>query len=97
MDYDGRPLVRHQVEVGSDHPAWAAPSVGGDARCTGSVLVVDPGWIGGPPGPTVLADGDGTAAVLPLAGPAVHVVALAPDARCLRRLLEAGQSVVFVA
>jgi urease accessory protein len=38
----------------------------------------------------VLADGDGTAAVLPLVGPAVHVVALAPDARTLRRLLEAA-------
>ncbi|MEA2972566.1 MAG: urease accessory protein [Actinomycetota bacterium] len=97
VDYDGRPLVRHQVDVGSDHPAWAAPSVGGDARCTGSVLIVDPDRTGGPPGPAVLADGDGTAAVLPLVGPAVHVVALAPDARCLRRLLEAGQSAVFVA
>ena len=98
VDYVGRPLVRHQVDVGRDHRPWAAPSVGGDARCTGSVLVVDPGWVAsGPPGPTVLADGDGPAAVLPLAGPAVHVVALAPDARGLRRLLEAGQSAVFVA
>jgi urease accessory protein len=98
VDYVGRPLVRHQVEVGFGHPAWASPSVGDDARCTGSVLVVDPQWIGsGRPGPTVLADGDGTAAVLPLAGPAVHVVSLAPDARTLRRLLDAGQSAVFVA
>lgn len=97
VDYDSRPLVRHQVEVGADHPAWASPAVGGDARCTGSVLVVDPGWVAGPPRPSLLADGDGTAAVLPLAGPAVHVVALAPDARTLRRLLEAGQSAVFVA
>jgi len=90
VDYGGRALVRHLVEVGSDHPSWSSPSVGGGARCTGSLVVVDPAWADGAPGPEVLEGGMG--AVLPLAGPAVHVVAVAPDARTLRRLLDAGAS-----
>jgi urease accessory protein len=90
VDYDGRPLVRHQVEMGPDTPGagWGSPAVGGGARCVGSLLVVDPTWTGGGPGPVILEAG--AAAVLPLAGPAAHVVALAPDARQLHRLLDAG-------
>ena len=101
VDLEGRPLVRHQVDLGLGHPAWAGPAVGSGARCAGSVILVDPVWVDsaradgparrdGPPGPLVL---DG-AAVLPLAGPAVHVVALAPDARRLRGLLDAGTAAV---
>ncbi len=89
VDLGGRPLLRHQVDIGPAHPAWTSPAVGGGARCTGSLLVVDPGWAGSPPGPVVL---DGAAAVLPLAGPAVQVTALAADALSLRRLLDAGES-----
>lgn len=89
VDYGGAPLVRHLVEVGPEHCSWSSPAVGGGARCTGSLLVVDPAWAGGAtaPGPVVVDDGGGSAVALPLAGPAVHVVALAADARSLRRLL----------
>ncbi|MEA2686392.1 MAG: urease accessory protein [Actinomycetota bacterium] len=86
VDLDGRALVRHRLDIGPDHPAWSSPAVGGGARCAGSLLVVDPG-VDLDVDPIVL---DGDAAVLHLAGPAVHVIALAPDARALRRLLDAG-------
>ena len=92
VDYDGRPLVRHQVDIGPGS-VWASGAVGGGARCAGSLLVVDPAWTGdGAPGPVVL---DGSAAVLPLAGPAVHVVAVAPEARTLRHLLDAGHATLI--
>jgi urease accessory protein len=89
VDYDGRPLVRHQMEMGpGSSGAWGSPAVGGGARCAGSLLVVDPAWTEGGPGPVSLASG--AAAVLPLGGPAAHVMALAADARQLQRLLDAG-------
>lgn len=89
VDLCGRPLVRHQLDLGPEHPAWASPAVGSGARCAGSLLIVDPGWTADPPGPVVL---DGAAAVLPLAGPAVHVIAMASDAIALRRLLDDGEA-----
>ncbi|MEA2716082.1 MAG: urease accessory protein [Actinomycetota bacterium] len=91
VDLDGRALLRHRLDLGPDHPAWASPSVGCGSRCAGSLLVVEPDWDAVPPGPMVL---EATSAVLPLAGPAVHVVALAPDAGGLRRLLDAGSEAV---
>ena len=97
VDLGGRALVRHRLEMGPEHPAWASPAVGAGARCAGSLLVVDPAWVDRPPGPVVL-DGiaggvaGGIAAVMPLVGPAVQVVGLASDAITLRRLLEAGEA-----
>ncbi len=93
VDLDGRPLLRHRIDAGPEHPEWATTAVGGGARCAGSLLAVDPAWANGepgPPGPIMLEAG--TAAVLPLAGPAAHAVALAPDARTLRRMLDGGQA-----
>jgi len=91
VDVDGRPLVRHQVDS-SAGDTWASPAVGAGARCVGTLLVVDPTWIGtGPPAPVVLGEG---AALLPLAGPAVQVVALAAEAITLRRFLDAGEAAV---
>ena len=87
VDLDGRPLLRHQLDVGPGYPVWASPAVAAGARCAGSVLVVDPTWAGAVRRPAVL---DGCAAVLPLEGPAAQVVALADDARTLRRLLDGG-------
>ncbi len=92
VDLDGRPLLRHRTEAGPEHPGWATAAVGGAARCAGSLLAVDPAWSSadtGPPGPLTLVPG--SAAILPLAGPAAHAVVLAPDARTLRRLLDAAQ------
>jgi urease accessory protein len=90
VDYDGRPLMRHHVEMGPypSGAAWGSPAVGGGARCVGSLLVVDPAWADGGPGPVTLESG--AAAVLPLGGPAAHVVALASDALRLNHLLDAG-------
>ena len=90
IDLDGRPLLRHRVDLGCEHPPWATPAVAGGARCSGSMLAVDPLWDRRPPEPVVI--GSGAAAVLPLGGPAVHVVALAADAMTLRRLLDAGEA-----
>jgi urease accessory protein len=89
VDLDGRPLLRHRVDAGPGHSQWASAAVGRGARCAGSLLAVDPAWgQDGPPGPLILEPG--AAAVLPLAGPAAHAVALGPDARTLRRRLDAA-------
>ena len=93
VDLDGRPLLRHRIDAGPEHPGWATAAVGRESRCAGSLLAVDPAWSSadapGPPGPLTLEPG--AAAILPLAGPAAHAVVLAPDARTLRRLLDAAQ------
>jgi urease accessory protein len=82
---DGRPLFSQDLAVGPRAPAWAGPAVLGGHRTAGSLLVVDPEWArsGRPP-----ARVDGDAALMPLAGPAVVVTAVAPDAHELRRTLE---------
>ena len=91
VDLDGRPLLRHRIDAGPEHPDWRTAAVGGGSHCTGSLLAVDPAWLEeGPPGPLILEPR--AAAVLPLAGPAAHAVALAADARTLRRLLDAAQA-----
>jgi urease accessory protein len=83
---DGRTLYAHELTVGPHTPGWAGAAVLGGARAAGSVLVVDPSWIdGGKPDPAVLAK---TAALLPLAGPAVLASATAADARELRAYLD---------
>jgi len=93
IDLDGRPLWRHELCLGDDTPGWKGPAVLGRSRAVGSLLVVDPAWAGdGPepddgPDPMVLS---GTAAVLPLEGPAVVVSALADDAHALRESLDDG-------
>jgi urease accessory protein len=87
VDYDGGPLYRNALAVGPGAPGWHGPAVLGGARAAGSVLLVEPAWAEHPPAATVLGP---TAAVLPLAGPAVLVTATAPDALTLRRHLDAG-------
>ena len=84
VEVEGEPLLRHAIALGPDHPAWSSPAVTAGERAYGSVLVVDPDRL-----PSFAAV-TGTAAVLPLDGPAVHVIALAADMITLRRLLEAG-------
>ena len=79
VDLDGRPLLRHRVELG-ESTDWGSPAVAGGARCHGSVLVVDDG-----PLPEATAGPDH--AVMPLAAPAVLVVANASDAVSLSRVL----------
>jgi urease accessory protein len=59
----------------------------GGGRALGSIVVVDPSWSFYPVAGAPLGD---TAGVLPLAGPAAMVSALAPDALALRRCLDTG-------
>jgi urease accessory protein len=88
VDFDGRPLLRHELGLGPRHPGAASHAVVGPARAVGSVLVVDPAWQDAPP--AAPPPRDGAAAVLALDGPAVQLVALAGDALDLRHALDAG-------
>ncbi|MFB4306287.1 urease accessory protein UreD [Actinomadura sp. GTD37] len=80
---DGGPLLRHELRL-PDRVLHTSGAVLGDARCTGSVLLVGPGLAKD----AYAADG---LAVLPLAGPGVLVTALASDSAALRRRLEHGE------
>ncbi|MGG7612552.1 urease accessory protein UreD, partial [Streptomyces sp. ZG43] len=61
----------------------------------GQFLVVDAAFADDPPESALLGSPDsGSAALTPLAGPAVLVTALAPDARLLRRLLDEAGAVL---
>lgn len=87
VDLGGAPLLRHELALGPAHPGSGSPAVAGEARAAGSMVVVEPAWRLAPPPPSVLG---ATAAALPLAGPGLHIVALAPDIVSLRALLDAG-------
>lgn len=85
VDVAGDPLLRHELALGPLSPAAAGPAVTAGARAVGSLLLAGPDWARAPAvtlGPT--------AAVLPLAGAGVQIVALAAGAAELRRLLDAG-------
>lgn len=86
---DGRPLFSQDFEVGS--AAWTSPGVGSDYRAFGSVLVVDPGWKDIARRPLGLT---GQTAVLPLAGSAVLISALAHDSLALSHQLEMGLAAI---
>jgi urease accessory protein len=87
LDVDGRPVLRQELRVGDDGTAWGGSAVTGGARAVGSLLVADPAWAASPLAPVVLGPG---AAILPLAGPAALVSAVAEGALALPALLEAG-------
>ncbi|TDC69386.1 urease accessory protein UreD [Actinomadura sp. GC306] len=79
----GRPLLRNELRL-PDPALYSSGAVLGDARCTGTVLLVGDGLATEP----YAAEG---LAVMPLAGPAVLVTALAPDSAALRRRLGHGE------
>lgn len=84
VDLAGRPLLRHELALGPRYPAAGGPAVVAGARAVGSLVVAGleatvPAIALGP-----------TAAVLPLAGAGVQIVALAEGAVALRRQLDAG-------
>jgi urease accessory protein len=88
VDLAGQPLLRHELALGPLHPTAGGPAVIAGARAVGSLLLAGPEV-------TVHAATLGpTAAVLPLAGAGVQVIALAGGALDLRRLLDAGLEVV---
>ncbi|MES5823818.1 urease accessory protein UreD [Streptomyces sp. RG80] len=82
----GRTLLDQELACGPGAPGgWDGPAVLGGHRAVGQLIVVRPEFATQPVAARVLGDG---AVVVPLAGPAVLVSAVAPDALKLRRLLD---------
>ncbi|MEV1046371.1 urease accessory protein UreD [Streptomyces sp. NPDC049916] len=82
----GRPLLDQQLAYGPGAPdGWDGPAVLGGHRAVGQLLLADPSF-GYAPLPARLLGP--TAALTPLAGPAVLVTAVAADARLLRGILD---------
>jgi urease accessory protein len=82
----GRALLDQEVSCGPGAPGgWDGPAVLGGYRALGQLVVVRPEFAERAPAPRVLGE---SAALTPLAGPAVLVSALAPDALLLRRVLD---------
>lgn len=82
----GRPLLDQHLAYGPGAPGgWDGAAVLGGNQAVGQLLLVDPAFEDAPPAPRVLGP---TAALTPLAGPAVLVTALAADARFLRGVLD---------
>jgi urease accessory protein len=86
VDLAGRPLLRHELDVSGTDQASLGPAVLAGHRAAGSLLRVEPAWAGCPPAERPAGYGPGVA-VMPLAGPAVLVTALADDALTLRQRL----------
>ncbi|MFD6586684.1 urease accessory protein UreD [Streptomyces anulatus] len=82
----GRPLLDQQLAYGPGAPGgWDGPAVLGGHRAVGQLLVADPAFEDAPLPARLLGP---TAALTPLAGPAVLVTAVAADARLLRGTLD---------
>ena len=90
VDLDGAPLLRHELAVCGEDETSLGPAVLSGHRAAGSLLRVGPGAV------PVTTDRDAAdladchsrcVAVMPLAGPAVLVTALAHDAITLRERL----------
>ncbi|CAL9374319.1 urease accessory protein UreD [Streptomyces sp. enrichment culture] len=84
----GRTVLDQELACGPGAPGgWDGPAVLGGRRAVGQLVVVRPEFDGRP----VPAQGLGEGAfLLPLAGPAALISAVAPDALRLRRALEEG-------
>ncbi len=86
VDRGGRPLLDQELACGPGAPGgWDGPAGLAGHRALGQLLVVEPAFAGSPPAAAVLGE---FAVVTPLAGPAVLVTALAPDALRVRELLD---------
>ncbi|WP_185908311.1 urease accessory protein UreD [Streptomyces sp. WAC02707] len=84
----GRCVLDQELACGPGAPGgWDGPAGLAGHRAAGQLVVVRPQFAAGPPPARHFAQG---AAVMPLAGPAVLVTAVAPDGLRLRRLLEEG-------
>jgi urease accessory protein len=82
----GRPLLDQELRYGPGAPGgWYGPAVLAGHRAVGQLLVVDPAFSDKPVEARLLGD---TAAVTPLAGPALLVTAVAADGLALRRVLD---------
>jgi urease accessory protein len=83
----GAPLYRQDLTVGPPAIGDDGAAVLGGARAVGAVLTVDPAWQQARSRESLASP---RAAVLPLAGPAALVTAVADDNLALRRDLNAG-------
>ncbi|MFE9438920.1 urease accessory protein UreD [Streptomyces sp. NPDC006602] len=82
----GRTVLDQELSCGPGAPGgWDGPAVLAGHRAVGQVVVVRPEFTDEPVAARVLGEG---AAVVPLAGPAALVTAVAPDALKLRRILD---------
>ncbi|MFF2506485.1 urease accessory protein UreD [Streptomyces sp. NPDC058067] len=82
----GRPLLDQELACGPGSPGgWDGPAVLAGHRALGQLVVVRPEFETDKPQPALLGE---NAALTPLAGPAVLVTALAPDALRLRATLD---------
>ncbi|MQY37184.1 Urease accessory protein UreD [Streptomyces sp. RB17] len=82
----GRTVLDQELACGPGAPGgWDGPAVLAGHRAVGQLIVVRPEFAGQPVEPQML---DERAALMPLAGPAALVSAVAPDALRLRRLLD---------
>lgn len=83
---DGRALLDQEVACGPGAPGgWDGPAVLAGHRALGQLVIVRPEFEKHPLAARPLGE---YAALTPLAGPAVLVTALAPDALLLRRVLD---------
>ncbi|MEU6051632.1 urease accessory protein UreD [Streptomyces xanthochromogenes] len=82
----GRPLLDQELAYGPGASGgWDGAAVLGGHRSAGQLLVVGPEFADRPAEPRMLGD---NAVLTPLAGPALLVTAVAPDARLLRHVLD---------
>ncbi|MFI8218959.1 urease accessory protein UreD [Streptomyces sp. NPDC085932] len=82
----GRLVLDQELACGPGAPAgWDGPAGLGGQRAVGQLVAVRPEFAAEPVAGRTLAEG---AALMPLAGPAALVTAVAPDALRLRRLLD---------
>ncbi|MER6183193.1 urease accessory protein UreD [Streptomyces sp. NPDC001652] len=82
----GRTVLDQELACGPGAAAgWDGPAVLAGHRAVGQLIVVRPEFAAEPVAARVLGEG---AVVVPLAGPAVLVSAVAPDALKLRRVLD---------
>ncbi|MFF5498629.1 urease accessory protein UreD [Streptomyces aquilus] len=82
----GRTVLDQELACGPGAPGgWDGPAVLAGHRAVGQLVVVRPEFAAEPVPARVLGEG---AVVMPLAGPAALVSAVAPDALRLRRLLD---------
>ncbi|MEU0715920.1 urease accessory protein UreD [Streptomyces lavendulocolor] len=88
----GRPLLDQELAYGPGAPGgWDGGAVLAGNRAVGQLLVVDPAYDGKAAEPRLIGD---CAALAPLAGPAVLVTAVAPDALRLRRVLDEARAIL---
>ncbi|WP_443065015.1 urease accessory protein UreD [Streptomyces sp. NBC_00576] len=88
----GRVVLDQELACGPGAPGgWDGPAVLAGHRALGQLVVVRPEFVDTPVEARLLGEG---AALVPLAGPAALVTAVAPDARRLRRVLDEALAVL---